>query len=311
MKIAHISPYYPPAIGGAENCVYYLAREQAKQGHDVVVITTSLPPLSREAFIFTPTRQELNDVKVLRLGSFIFREVPVSLNLISYLCKTDFDVIHLHLNSMPYQPEVAMLLARLKGIPIISHVHIDPESTLPWLKLYLRFTSKIIFDVSKAIIVPTKHYKWLIGTKYRHHKKVVVIPHGIDPSDFESFKKKERDEGLSILFVGRITHQKGLDRLIFAMKGILKVMPEVKLTIVGPSIPSERKYYMHILRMVNQLDLNRCVRFLGRVSKDKLLEMYNQASVFVAPSRFESFGIVLLEAMASGCLLYTSDAADE
>jgi glycosyltransferase involved in cell wall biosynthesis len=304
MKILHVSPFYPPNIGGAEACVYYLAKEEARLGHDVSVVTSSLPLQDRRAFVFTRDLFELSDVKVRKLGGFIFRIVPINLKLIPYLCKENFDIIHLHILGFAYQPEVTALISALKGIPLISHIHTNPAGGLMWLKPYLHFTSRIVFKRSKAIIVPTERFKSLILGQYQNHKKISVIPNGVDISLFREIK---RGKNRNILFVGRISPSKGLEELISAMKGVLGVVPDAELTVVGPPSPSEIGYWKQLVRMVSELDLNTHVKFLGGLSREVLPEVYNQASVFVCPSRNESFGIVLIEAMAAGVPIVASN----
>ena len=309
MRIAHVTMFYPPAIGGAETCVYHLATEQARQGHDVSVITNSLPGLGRRSFVFTRTiQEELDDVKIYRLNSFIFRLTPIPLSLVSYLSRMDFDVIHLHLTGFVFQPEAAALLAKMKHTPLVSHVHIDPMSKQSWTSPYVRLTFQLSLALSKAIIVPTKNFKRIMLVKYRQDKKVVVIPNGIDTSLFKSQAKKAgRNDEVVILFVGRIVHQKGLDRLIAAMKSILEHIPNAKLAVVGSPNTIEMDYYRHLLRMVNELNLGEHVRFLGALPDDKLQEIRGEATLLVAPSRFESFGIGVLEALASGLPVVASD----
>jgi len=309
MRIAHVTTFYPPSIGGVEVCVYHLATEQARQGHDISVITNSLPSAGCRSFVFTRTvQEELSNVKIYRLSSFIFRQTPIALSLVSYLSRMDFDIIHLHLTGFVFQPEVAALLAKLKHIPVVSHVHIDPMRKQSWVKPYNRLIFPMILDFSKAIIVPTENYRQVMMAKYGQGKKLAVIPYGVDDSVFESRTKMEGGENeTSILFIGRLTHQKGLDRLILAMKGILEQIPNAKLTIVGPPNPLEMDYYRDLLRMVSELNLGECVRFMGGFPHGELQEIRSEAMLFVAPSRYESFGIVLLEAMASGLPVVASD----
>jgi len=308
MKIAHVTAFYPPSIGGMEVCVYNLAKEQASQGHDVSVITNSLPSVGRRSFTFTPAIKELGDVKVYRLNSFIFRMTPVAFSLVAFLSKMNFDIIHLHIGDLVFQPEATSILAKVKRIPLISHVHICPMSRQSWVSLYVRLTFRISLALSKAIIVPTENYRRLMRVRYGQDKKVVVLPNGIDFSTFKSQRGcREKKDEIDILFVGRLVRQKGLDRLILAMKNVVKQVPNAKLTVVGQPNPTEMDYYRQVRRMIDELDLSEAVRFLGALPDDKLQEIRGEATLLAAPSRFESFGIGVLEAMASGLPVVASD----
>jgi len=196
-------------------------------------------------------------------------------------------------------------VSELKGIPLVSHVHANPAGEFLVLKPYLRFTSQVILNHSKAIIVPTERFKRLISDRYQIHDKISVIPNGVDMSIFREAKRDKKNQ--NILFVGRISRTKGLEELICAMKGILEVIPEAELTIVGPPSLSEIGYWKHLVSMVSELNLDSHVKFLGGLPRNELPQIYNKASVFVCPSRYESFGIVLIEAMAAGVPIIASN----
>jgi phosphatidylinositol alpha-mannosyltransferase len=132
-----------------------------------------------------------------------------------------------------------------------------------------------------------------------------IIPNGIDVDHFASNPTpwpEYLDGKTNILFVGRLEKRKGLKYLLEAYSRLKWDLPEIRLLVVGPGNPDQDSY--RILSARNLQD----VVFLGRVSYDDLARYYATADIFCAPSTgSESFGVVLLEAMAAGKPIVASD----
>jgi len=135
--------------------------------------------------------------------------------------------------------------------------------------------------------------------------KIHTIPMGVDLSSFKApvtmQKIQKSSDGKTILTVGRLIDWKGTDYLIEALPEVLSRIPEARLMIIGRG-PMEGS----LRQKVKDLRLEEHVEFLGTVSDDDLRDYYRSADVFVLPSinlngRTEGLGVVVLEAMASGC----------
>lgn len=131
--------------------------------------------------------------------------------------------------------------------------------------------------------------------------KIHVIPNGVD---FEAFKPL----GLakipgSILYAGRLCERKGLPLLLEAFKDLAGTIPDSRLFIIG-----EGELREGLEDLALRLGVSERVVFLGKVSREELVEWYNKVEVFVLPSLFEGFGIVCLEAMACGTPVIASRA---
>ncbi|KAF5041508.1 GDP-mannose-dependent alpha-(1-6)-phosphatidylinositol monomannoside mannosyltransferase [anaerobic digester metagenome] len=109
-----------------------------------------------------------------------------------------------------------------------------------------------------------------------------------------------------MLFVGGIEERKGLETLVHAVQLLTEEIPEVEVHIVG----GVRKvlYHQKIQRLVRDLLLENNVRFLSRLSDEELMREYAEASIFILPSKEESQGIVLVEAMATGTPVIATNA---
>jgi phosphatidylinositol alpha-mannosyltransferase len=135
-----------------------------------------------------------------------------------------------------------------------------------------------------------------------------IIPNGIDTEHFRPDVKpieKYRDGKLNILFVGRLEKRKGADYLLKAYCRVKREIPQSRLIIVGPGTKLRNKYE----KLVKRNGLKDVV-FVGYTSYDELPRYYKTADIFCAPATgWESFGIVLLEAMAVGVPVVASNIA--
>ncbi|MBJ9621099.1 glycosyltransferase [Burkholderia multivorans] len=132
--------------------------------------------------------------------------------------------------------------------------------------------------------------------------KMRVVPHGMaEPSVIQPNEK--RTAGVEVLFVGRLEPRKGIDVLLEAIPTVLDAVPDVRFRIVGDDsfkLVDGRTYKDAFLNGHENSRWRDRVRFDGRVGDSALHEAYATCDVFVAPSRFESFGLVFLEAMRVG-----------
>jgi glycosyltransferase involved in cell wall biosynthesis len=139
--------------------------------------------------------------------------------------------------------------------------------------------------------------------------KIVVIPNGVDATRFESYECSRQfrsryasDQEKIILYVGRLVPEKGANVLLGAMPGVLSSHPEAKLVVVG-----EGYYKEELMRIAGRLNISSKAYFTGYVDDWTLGSLYKCASIAVFPSLYEPFGIVALEAMASGVPVVVSN----
>ncbi len=134
--------------------------------------------------------------------------------------------------------------------------------------------------------------------------KLGVVPHGFGaPVAQTPGTSTKQSRAVEVLFVGRLERRKGIDLLLAAAATLLPVLPDLRFTIVGDDSiprPGGRTYRQEF--EANHADLVRsgAVRFTGTVPEAQLDRAYAECDIFVAPSRYESFGLVLVEAMRHG-----------
>jgi glycogen(starch) synthase len=141
-------------------------------------------------------------------------------------------------------------------------------------------------------------------------RRVAVIPNGIDPRDLEPVAddlpalraRYARPDQRLVLLVGRLVYEKGFHLALDALAPIVKRLGNVRFVVAGTGTAEAE-----LRRQAWQLGLTRHGSFLGWIGDDMLHSLYRVAEVVIVPSIYEPFGLVALEAMASGCVCVVAD----
>jgi rhamnosyl/mannosyltransferase len=289
MKILQVNKLYWPHIGGVEKIVQQVA-EGLNEKNDFEIEVLCCQAKGKRKI------EEINKVKVWRASSFgIFWGMPISFDFFRLFKKLseETDIIDFH-HPFPLG-DLAFFLFKPR-VRLIVHYHSD----IVRQKIFEFLFRPLIFNTLKRaekIIVSNPN---LIKSSFylrKFQEKCVVIPFGVDLKNFERFNKNEVQKikekyGDFVLFVGRLNYYKGVNYLIEAMKEI-----EANLVIIGEG--PEKK---NLKFKIKNLKLENKVFFLPTLTEEKLINFYHACSLFVLPSIFksEAFGIVLIEAMACG-----------
>jgi phosphatidylinositol alpha-mannosyltransferase len=211
------------------------------------------------------------------------------------LAREKFDIVHLHEPFMPMLCSAVLRFSDTVNIGTFHACHGSPGYNFGWplSKLMLRRRRcKLAGRIAVSRVAMNYACKYIPG-------QYDIIPNGIDLTHFSnSVSPIEEfcDGKLNILFVGRLEKRKGLDYLLKAYRCLKKDFPNCRLIVVGPGTRFRRKYE----KFVRRNDITDVV-FRGMVSYDELPRYYKTADIFCSPATGgESFGIVLLEAMALG-----------
>jgi glycosyltransferase involved in cell wall biosynthesis len=295
MKILQVTSVFPPHIGGLENVVYNISKGLIEEGHQVTVYTTNLPRSKAHELKNGIT---INRIPVL----FAVFGAPIAIFL-PYMMKENVDLVHVHVPPV-LGATSALVFSRIKRIPVVLTFHNDTVGKNFVQRLlagvYNVFLNRLILENVKLITVPSQAYEVELKRRGIDDNKIKVINNGIDFSIMHANSNSNRLKaqlGFSgkkmILFVGALEKRKGVEFLIKALPIIKEKVQDAKLLIVGNG--SEKN---HLEELANSLDSPEGVIFTGHVSDERLEALYNAADVFVLPSLYESFGLVLLEAMA-------------
>jgi phosphatidylinositol alpha-mannosyltransferase len=303
LRVLHVSPFFPPHIGGLENQVDVLSQEQGKLGHIVKVLTSTSGGT-------LPGGLWENGIKVRRLRSFQLGDDAIPLGMMRHLSMENGtnDVVHLH-GHLFYSTTLGALHKRLHGAPTIMTFHGDYKpatSAGRWMKRIRDITQgPLILNSLDGMIALTQHDKAHLTAMGMDEERIDIIPNGVDLDIFRPLDTHVTDEfrervGISdeapvILFLGKLVEQKGFLDLLRAMPGILKEVPDAHLLILGEGRDLPRGQ-----AIAQKQGFQDAVTFAGRMCCDDLVSAYSAAQVVSLPSHSEGMPLVILEAAASG-----------
>lgn len=304
MNIIQVVPRFPPAIGGMEEHVYRISLELVKRGHKVTVITSNEVDGKKHVH-----KQEIiQGIRVYRYPLFmpkIAREFWLIPDILGIFQHLEADVVHAHgyrcLSSC-----MAIYLACLKRIPTVLTPHgIYPRrsfSNMIIKSLFDHTLGRLLLNFSDKVIALTEHNRQLLLQLGAPAEKITFVPNGVNLAEYVNLKRNEKvldelqTDGPVLLYVGRIDWNKQLEKVISSMPLILKEFPSAKFVIVGPDYAN---YGTNLKGLAAKLNVQNSVIMTGKVSKEKLLEFYSIADIFLLPSSYEGFGLSMLEAMSS------------
>jgi glycosyltransferase involved in cell wall biosynthesis len=161
---------------------------------------------------------------------------------------------------------------------------------------------RLLLDFSDKIIALSEHNKQLLLQVGASANKIVTVPNGVNVEEYANLQLSNKiledfnTDGPILLYVGRIDWNKRVEKIIEAMPIILKDFPHAKFVIVGPDYGN---YVNKLLGIAKKLEVEHSLVITGNVSRERLLEFYSAADLFLLPSSYEGFGLSMLEAMCS------------
>jgi 1,2-diacylglycerol 3-alpha-glucosyltransferase len=287
-KIALISDWYFPKVGGIEYSMHTLAKTLSMHGHEVSVITRSYPGV--------PKYSIRDGVSVIRIkgkplpGQDRFLTPGAYKELFDILKNGNYEIVNPHGLDSPIGMS-ALVASRKLGIPVVvtnhSLVGDTPYSPLLYLagKLLLKNTNAVI-AVSSAVEK---------DSKLMTEKPIYRIFNGVDSEDNAvkvSFPVDTKGK-IVIVTVARMTKKKGVQNIVNLAPSLLEKHENLLFVMIGDG-PFRKK----LERTVEESGLSGNFYFTGEVSRAKVLGYLEQADIFALPSSNEAFGISILEAMS-------------
>lgn len=297
MRVGLVCPYNYFRPGGVQHCVRDLANGLEKRGHYVRILAPK--PRTKTAnsdnrLILLGGSAELNTPFHTKADFGITKDIERIDKLFS---EERFDVLHVHEPGIPFLG--AQLLARSTA-KNIGTMH----ATLPENMVSKSF-EKLMTPIAKFIepkldaVTAVSSVAKNIALGYVPQANIQIIPNGIDVDAFRATKliKTRASRIKTILFIGRLEKRKGLRHLLDAYTKLAEQRNDLRLLIVGDGHLRSR-----LEARVSKYKIPR-VQFLGFVSEKQKIDLLQNADLFCSPALYgESFGIVLLEAMAAGCV---------
>jgi len=306
MRIAFFTNCYKPLVNGVVTSIVSLKEAYERKGHETYVFAPQVDGyIDQEKNVFR--YRSVNLTKKVKYPIAI----PLSFRAKKVISEFNPDIIHIHHPFVLSSP--AIMYGKKLGIPKILTLHTQYEQYAYYIapipqKLTHEAIKRIIFNLAykiDCITTPSGSMKELIKS-YGIKNRIEVIPNAIE---LDSFRQKDelkcseirkrynlKEDDKVILYVGRVAQEKSIDKIIEALaitkrKGI----SNVRLLIVGGGPAIEE-----LKNLVRSLQIEEQVIFTGEVKNEEIRHYYKIAYLFTIASTSETFGIVIIEALASG-----------
>jgi len=294
MRIGMVCPYSFDVHGGVQAHVLQLAEVMRKRGHDVSVLAPSSPHVKLPDYVVSGGKAVPipynGSVARLRFGPATHRMVK------KWIAAGDFDVLHLH---EPNAPSLSVLALMVAEGPIVATFHTSTTKSfaLSFFQGVLRpWNEKIVGRIAVSDLAR----RWQIEAL---GSDAVQIPNGVDVDAFASAAPLTGypRPGKTVLFLGRFDEpRKGMELLLGALPALVERFSDVEILVVGRGDEDDLREEAG--------ELAGHLRFLGAVDDAEKASALRSADVYCAPNTGgESFGIVLVEAMAAGTAVVASN----
>jgi glycogen synthase len=319
MRALLISWEYPPVIeGGLARHVRKLSEHLVHEGAEVHVLTRGGARL--------PVDEERHGVVVHRVREPQFPKDPSafvrwveSMNADmreladELLERLEFDLVHSHDWLVAGAAEAA---ARRFGRPWVTTVHATEWGRHQgWVQnhpqSHIHAAERDMVRRADRVITCSRYMRSHVARVFGvAPSRITVIPNGIDPLDLEPVapdlealrRRFAEPDQLLVLLVGRLVYEKGFHLALDALAPLTKSVGSVRFVVAGTGTAEAE-----LKRQARRLGLTRHGTFLGWIGDDMLHSLYRVADMCIVPSIYEPFGLVALEAMASGCLCVVAD----
>jgi len=314
MKILHVIPSIAPRYGGPSKACLEMASAVAERGHEVHIysvyskdevrerVTTTSHTISGVIIHLFPINRPRFWLASWKYVRAIYRDLP------------SFDIVNIH-SLYLFTSVITPLICRLRGIPYI----VRPHGTLtPYIYRRHRIRKALLellferrnYNMASAVHFTSEEEKQTCIFDVRCMR--IVVPLGLTLDEFGklpirgSFRKKHiiaRDAHV-LLFLSRLSHQKGLDTLVDLFIMVAREDANIFLVVSGPD--DEGLWESYNRKLINEGMKGRYI-YTGMLQGKDKMEAFVDADIFVLPSNMENFGLVIFEAMAAGLPVLISD----
>lgn len=278
--------------GGAEVYIHELAKRWVKDGNRVTLFCGNGTK--------RPKDEKIDGVQIYRRGGFFLVYIWAFLYYI-FKFRGKYDVIIDCENGIPF---FTPLYTRKPTFLLIHHVHQEVfiKSLIPPFAQFASFLeAKVMPLVYKnvQVITVSPSSKQEILKHRLTESDPAIIYNGVD---INKFKPGQKSKNPMILYLGRLQYYKSLDVFVKAAKQVLDKIPEAKFVIAG-----EGEYRSRLEKYARRLGILKGIQFLGRVSEEEKINLFQKAWMFVNPSFMEGWGLTTIEANACGTPAIASD----
>ncbi len=317
MKILMVSWEYPPVIiGGLGRHVHHLATELVEAGHEVVVL--SRRPTGTDPSTHPSTDEMSEGVRVIAAAQDP-HEFAFGTDMMAWTLAMGHSMIRSGLTLRDWQPDLvhahdwlvahpAIALAEFFDVPLVSTIHATEAGRHSgWVsgavsRQVHALESWLVHESDSLITCSASMREEITELFGPGLAETTVIPNGIDTDGWPFATRRPHDGAPELLFFGRLEYEKGVHDAIAALPRIRRTHPGATLTIAGDGTQLD-----FLSAQARKHKVLKATKFIGRVDHEGLVRLLHKADVAVLPSHYEPFGIVALEAAATGTPLVTSN----
>jgi glycosyltransferase involved in cell wall biosynthesis len=301
--IIHVSDYYHDKTGHAlNNVVERLAKTRKIKVHT-----------SKKNIFDMPYDDSLSLAKIKRFRGVRIGSKTIFLGLIPQLLFKNLEIVHSYVMGF-FSTFIVGYLRKIKKFKMILFSDFDEAVPLPkslFGKLWWNFFVKIPSKSADIITVFTSQQKKYLSKLLKYpENQIKIVPSGVDLKLFQNKKSKKQlrkelglpEDKFILINVGNFGKKRKYEQTLEILKEI-KEKNAIFLHIGGIG---DKKYYSKIKKLINNLNLNKQVLFLGAKPFNEIINYYHASDIFLLTSNNESFGIPIIEAMAAGLPVITT-----
>jgi glycosyltransferase involved in cell wall biosynthesis len=306
---------FPPAPGGVETHVLQISKVLKKRGHHVKVFSSDL-------YTETPFKKfrgrgqlpkRVEKVEGVEVHRFRARTLGGEMHYVltprmfPSILSTDTDILHAHSYGY-FHMNLAAYTRKMRGIPFVLTPHFHPEWSM-WggekrrslRKIYDKYLGARAVDCADVVICVSRAEADQLARLDISKDRIRIIPNGVDMDRFTPvpgpgrFREFTGIDSRFVLYTGRLATNKGLEYLIEAFADVKKNHKDMELVLVG----QDNGVGPDLRKRARRLGIQDSLHLTGHIPDDDAFKSaYAACDLFVLPSEYEAFGIVLVEAMA-------------
>lgn len=297
MNVVHVVRQYAPAIGGLENFVKSLAEQQSLMGMNVTVLTLNRSFATNEIY---PEKECLGGVDIVRIpfrGSYRY---PIAFNILAHIPKDS--IIHVHCTD--FFSDFLALTKPIHRSPLFLSTHGGFFHT----KGGSRFKNIYFHTITRLSLLAYRNvFACSVGDFDKFSsitKKVSLIENGVSVERFLKHDNLAAIGNVRFVFVGRLSSNKGLIKLIHTFSYVLKNRKNWSLTIVGNDYDGLAKL---LNNEISDLGMTKQIKILPGLTDEQLVGECLRSQFVVSASEYEGFGMAVIEGMAAGLIPIVSN----
>ena len=295
-----ITPDFPPRVGGISSYVFNLSQKLIDRGHRVTIITQGN---GKEECEQTRGIKIYRTYYSNRLRPFHIHFHAIFVNQLLKSIEHDLDILHAHL---PGAPPTFTSLRVAVTVHTLTLAGWTKYSVINSMKRAVAFN--LVFPLDRMVLERADLVTAVSDTVSKelleyHECESKVIGNAVDTEFF--LPKRKKNTPPTVLYCGRLILEKGIIDLVKAAKHVRNRHPSISFVLAGSG-----PFKNELQRRIRREGVSENFTLLGEVSREKLLWRYQNSTIFVLPSYYESFPNVILEAMSCGLPIVTTRVCD-